>query len=273
VSKRPLSDYIALALLTEKKVDQDWMSGLTERKDFTGDNEELQRFAEERCGFRIGHDVLKAALRTLGDCDLVSISNDRFSGDFVRIRKTQLSAFISQSQSEMKQFLDDDGVMADLEKYKSDYRKAFAVVDHVLIAEYIDFGEDWLDRALLGLRSYVGDQELSLEMDEAIGLDQAPASDRIVTLTDNQAEVLKGKTAELIEAFQKENAVDGEVGLRARIIGQLKAGNELLMSGIFSVQAMIFTMVSALNFLAKRYEKEIIGALASALLVELAKIL
>lgn len=269
--RRPISDYVALALLTSKKSEEIWTSGVV--SDFTGGYDELVSFVEDRCGFKVSEGVLKAALRTIADCDLLKVSNDPFSGEFYRIRKTGLDDFLKAAVAELEEYSKDDEALLYLERDKSDYRKAFALMKHDLIADYFDFGGEWLERALNGLKAHAGSEELTLEASDLIGPETAPASDRVVTLTDNQSKDLESKASSLIDEFEKENSVDGDLGVRAKILGQLKAGRELLIAGIFSTQALFFTLITTLSLLAKRYEKETIGALASVLLAELVKII
>jgi len=66
------------------------------------------------------------------------------------------------------------------------------------------------------------------------------------------------------------NAIDGDPGLRAVVLGGLKAGRELIRAGAFKLYAIEVTLIEALKFLAKRYEHAAIGALASVLISALA---
>ncbi len=101
--------------------------------------------------------------------------------------------------------------------------------------------------------------------------EDVPASDRRVTLNHNEMVQFEEQTSEIIEAIEKLNGIEGEPGLREVLIGQLKAGRELIRSGSFKVYALQWTLVEGLKFLASRYEKETIGALAGALLAILSK--
>lgn len=100
---------------------------------------------------------------------------------------------------------------------------------------------------------------------------QAPAADRIVTFSDNQVEELDQQSSELIQAVEEKNQIDGEPGLRELIVGQLKAGRELIRAGSFRLFFLQLTLIETLEFLAKRYEKEAIGGLAAALIAALLK--
>ncbi|GEN98775.1 hypothetical protein NSE01_06080 [Novosphingobium sediminis] len=98
-----------------------------------------------------------------------------------------------------------------------------------------------------------------------------PASDRTVSLNHNQISQFDEQTSELIDAVERLNGIDGESGFREIIIGQLKAGRELIRAGNFKLYALQWTLIEGLKFLALRYEKETVGALAGALLAVLVK--
>ena len=119
--------------------------------------------------------------------------------------------------------------------------------------------------------------EIDENADEATANDSEivtdiPASDRVVTLTHNQQVELEVQTTEIIEAVEKQNQIDGDPSLRSKILGQLKAGLELIRASIFDAQLMYLTLVETLKWLVARYDQAVIGSLAGTLLVELAKI-
>ncbi|MEM7690652.1 MAG: hypothetical protein AAF291_16685 [Pseudomonadota bacterium] len=98
-----------------------------------------------------------------------------------------------------------------------------------------------------------------------------PASDRLVTVSHNQSEELEKEIDKVLCEVEAFNSVDGEDGLREAVIGQLKAGRELIRAGWFKVYTLEVTLLSALRFLAERYEKEAVGALAAGLIAALIK--
>lgn len=101
--------------------------------------------------------------------------------------------------------------------------------------------------------------------------DRAPASDRIVSFSDNQSFDLDQMTSEVIEAVSVQNQIDGAPGLREIVLGQLKAGRELIRAGSSRLYLLELTLIHTLQFLVRRYEREAIGGLASALIVVLLK--
>jgi len=137
-----------------------------------------------------------------------------------------------------------------------------------------EFGESILAKALKNLADIENWGIGETEDDKAINkLTFAPGSDRLVSLNDNQIKNLLSSTEAVIEQVAKENGIDGDSKLRARIVGQLKAGKELILSGIFRLELLRLSLIDSLIILAKKYKKEAIGAVASVLLAELVKVL
>jgi hypothetical protein len=95
-----------------------------------------------------------------------------------------------------------------------------------------------------------------------------PASDRIVSLSDNEQTELEAASSELIEVVEQANGIDGDPTFRQIVLGQLKAGRELIRAQIFNAQIMHFIVMETLRNLKSRYEAHVIGA-AAATLIEL----
>lgn len=100
---------------------------------------------------------------------------------------------------------------------------------------------------------------------------QVPAADRLVSLSHNEQSEFDERTSEIIDAVDDLNVIEGAPGFREVIIGQLKAGRELIRAGSFKAYLIELTLIETLQFLAKRYEKEMIGGLAAALALALLK--
>lgn len=113
---------------------------------------------------------------------------------------------------------------------------------------------------------YVANSDEAVALGDLVEAEIIPGSDRFVSLSHNQAAELDGETTKLIDAVESLNAIDGDTGLRATVIGGLKAGRELIRAGAFKLYALEATLIEALKFLVKRYEREAIGALAVVLL-------
>lgn len=93
-----------------------------------------------------------------------------------------------------------------------------------------------------------------------------PASDRVVTLRDNQQGELESLTSDLLEELSKTNAVDGDELLRERFLAQLSAARELVRAQ--SVRAYLFyqLVVEVLSKLISTYGKVGLGVAAAKLL-------
>ena len=100
---------------------------------------------------------------------------------------------------------------------------------------------------------------------------RVPASDRIVTINHNQQDEIEGRTLEIIQELEPENSIDGEDGLRELILGKLKAGRELVLAGVFSLDSLRLTLVVGLQMLVEKYKDHAIGAVAGNLLALILK--
>ena len=101
----------------------------------------------------------------------------------------------------------------------------------------------------------------------AIGI-VAPASDRIVSLTHNQIDEIDKPLTKFIEDLDHDNGIPEAPGVKERILGQIRAGRELILAGSFKAHILYVTLLSGLAELIKRYDGHVIGATA-ATLVEL----
>jgi hypothetical protein len=117
---------------------------------------------------------------------------------------------------------------------------------------------------------YIADTNEAVEITDLVEADIVPASDRMVTLSHNQIAELDEGASKIISEIEALNSIDGDHGLRSHILGGLMAGRELIRAGAFKIYAIEFTLIESLKFIAKRYERETIGALAAVLLSALA---
>jgi hypothetical protein len=137
-------------------------------------------------------------------------------------------------------------------------------------------GEVALERALLKIASEDGLQATDPH-DESdpvdLGADPVPepqstvpASDRLVTLSHNQISEFQEPLEALVNELEADNGVPEFPGLRERILGQIKAGKELILAGQFKAYLLYDVLVKALNELIAKYGNETIKSLANALL-------
>ena len=134
-----------------------------------------------------------------------------------------------------------------------------------LIYKYLAIGPEFLSRAIGSL----GVEKPHAPDRPPLSANIVPASDRIVTLNHNEISEFEERTSEIIASAEKLNQIDDVAGLREVIVGQLRAGRELVRVGSFKLYVLQITLIDTLTFLAKRYESEAIGALAAALLTAL----
>lgn len=103
-----------------------------------------------------------------------------------------------------------------------------------------------------------------------------PSSNRIVRINHNQIENLDNLSSDIITKIESLNIIsddDDSRDIRSYILGAMKAGRELIRAGEFKVYAINITIIETLKILVKRYENEIIGALAAKLIDEIYKII
>jgi len=267
---RDIADYVALALVADLTDESDWYSRQT--GEFSGDLDQLKSRALEVLGFPVSDYMLQQATRTLADCGLIRVTDDNFSGTFVKVRSKGFSEFIEQAQSEFAKAKEEQDELSITTK-PSDYPKASALAKHELFDDYHELGTAWLKRALDGLRKRVEEAGSldALRVQPGANAAEAPASDRIVSFSDNQVTELDTQTSDVIDAVAAQNQIDGDPGLREIVLGQLRAGRELIRAGSFRLYFLELTLIETLRFLAKRYEREAIGGLASALIAALLK--
>ncbi|MEA3030066.1 MAG: hypothetical protein QOG13_1391 [Sphingomonadales bacterium] len=261
---RDVADYIALALIRNDLEDGFHFGS---REDFSGDLEELKSHAEQLCAFRISDSLMQRAIRTLSDCGLLRVTDDPYSGTFYKIKSSGFSEFCQSVDAELARAREENDELGLISR-PSDYPSAAAVFRHELLEDYRELGSTWLSRALAGLQREVGDDGLLDAPPEAHadGTDQAPASDRVVTLTHNQQAALDEASSTLIEAVEKENAIEGDSTLRQLIVGQLRAARELIRAQTLNAYLLYSSAVAVLERLIGKYRGQAIGYAAKKLL-------
>jgi len=106
-----------------------------------------------------------------------------------------------------------------------------------------------------------------LEVEIALGEGgKVPASDRSVSLNHNQILTIEKPIDDVLVALTADNGDPDSPGLRERLIGQIKAGLELIRAGEFRLYLLQVTLIQALSELIAKYKNPSIVALANALL-------
>ena len=96
-----------------------------------------------------------------------------------------------------------------------------------------------------------------------------PASDRMVTLNHNQPDYQETVAAldEVVEAFRGDHRLDNELGHeKGALLKALEGGRELLNDTVVNVRIGTALLMEPLQRLVQKYESQIVGALASAAL-------
>lgn len=280
---RRTSDYIALAIISRVEWEEPSFSFEDDSKGgykvswtepgFSGDMNQLKKFTESRCGFSVSDVLLSEVMRALAECGLIRVTDDDYSGTFVKIKPSEFGKFIERSHNERAQAINDNNEAAIL-SHPSDYPNAAALIAHELFEDYHELGDEWLKKALEGLKGKIeSDGKFPLSQDgySVSGTSTVPASDRIVSLSDNQQSELEGASSELIAEVEKSNGIDGDPTFRQIVLGQLKAGRELIRAQIFNAELMRLIMMDALKSLINKYDGHVIGAAAATLMELLIK--
>lgn len=229
---RAVADYVAAAIISRIDWNDDdaFNRVFGSSNDFAGDEAQFQAFAEARCGFPLTNKMVVAAMRTLSECGLLRITNDNYSGTFVKVKPDAFGDFVTRAKDELSVAEKNGGGILDVFSHPSDFPMAHALVKHQVIEDYHELGDEWLKRALIGIRSEYESEGKLPDSDEVAGLAEAgiPASDRIVSVNHNSAEYrnLVEQTTVANEAIRTSNTIGEED--RGWIRDHISLGFELL---------------------------------------------
>ena len=206
-------------------------------------NESLGKFAPENTTLavidsyttiNVKPEELKRLLQRLISMELLDIVRDVAAGDFYRISRDRVVATFQQE----------------------------AAIPDSLVSKYEILGSQLVERASENLRS--GQEAPEKPLLESPGL-VAPASDRIVTLQHNQQGEIDGQFNEVIDAVEQLNGIEGEGNVRQQVLGELRAGRELIRAQTFRAYLLYNTVISSLGSLIEKYKDHAIGAAATRL--------
>ncbi|MBV8972172.1 MAG: hypothetical protein JO290_07760 [Sphingomonadaceae bacterium] len=107
------------------------------------------------------------------------------------------------------------------------------------------------------------DESVVVEDDQS---NLVPAADRVVSLSHNQSAEIEIPLEEVIRELDTNNGLSEDPTFRQRVLGQLRAGRELIRAGEFKLALFHLTVITALNELIVRYRDGIIAGLATNLL-------
>lgn len=222
---RPVADYVAMALINDSSQAEPFSRTA---KNFSGDYAELKTYAEDVCKIKMSESVLNSAIRTLSECGLVRVTDDNFSGDYYKVHGDKFPNFIEKAQDQINKFDSDNEINDILLGNRSDYPEAYAFLHHGIIEDYNELGENWLDRALTGIRTKLGDEILEIELPNSSEINTTPASDRLVTIDHNSRSFndMVDVTEVASEAIRSSNSLDEEN--RGWIRAHIEAGLEFV---------------------------------------------
>jgi hypothetical protein len=138
--------------------------------------------------------------------------------------------------------------------------------DYKFLESVADLGPEFLSDAIGSYESVLSAVGDDGEVNAEIGIGSVPASDRVVSLIDNQKIEMDASATELIDLVEKQNAIDGDQSLKQQIIGQLKAGRELIRAGVFKLALIEQSILTLLSGLIEKYGSQAIGNAARKLL-------
>jgi hypothetical protein len=252
-SKLSMGAAVACAILSVAKANNRPAFSRSDYKPYVSCSSSLQEEIENKFGVRFSeHRILKSAkILEVVDVTLISKESDDYpsiSVDFVYFEKLCKSRKFKNVSTLVKDFFS-----------KFHTIKCFG-----------DFGDEWLEQVIYQFKDNQFDDGID---DETIaGEDiEVPASDRVVRLSDNSQSELEEASDAVINALEVANGIDGDPTIREIILGQLKAGRELIRGQIFNVQMMHLLLMDALKRLVDKYDGHVIGATAATLIELLIK--
>lgn len=264
--KRPFEDYIALALIADLSDPNvfEFDSG-----GFSGTWPELMAHVEKRLGFEVSDSAVQGAIRTLAALDLIRVTDDNYSGFFIKIYPDRFPAFSKKASKQSDEAIA-DGTFINPSAMKGDYPAAYAMTQHPIFDDYAELGDQWARRAIDGLRTKASEGEIAEQLVESVDLpSEFPASDRVVTRKDNSAEFEQVQTElttliELVES--KDNETGDKLGDQREVLKQeFEVAAEALERGFFRVSSLLGWLSKALKFVIEKFSGSIVGEAAKKL--------
>ena len=179
---------------------------------------------------------LEWAFDELAGIGVITKINDEFAGDFFKININRAVDEITRESQ----------------------------IEGSLIQKYRLVGPAFLNGVIDHFKELDSDESDHMPLESG---GAAPASDRLVRLDHNQISNLDSQILELVNELEAKDIGDPDhPGLRERILGQIRAGRELVLSGQFKAYLLYEVLVKALGELIEKYGNPTIKVLANALL-------
>lgn len=218
--------------------------------------DEISETLRDSYGFDCPEQLIDDALTTLRTANAVTRLDSPLTGDMFDIYTSALGYYFEEGAS---------GDTEDFDFWGDRNRKIAALP---VIHTYYKAGQKWVNRVVDSLKSRGFDDSFwgwGTVGNEATSAVAVPASDRVVTIDHNQQVELDEAATTLIAEIEKENGIDGDANLRNKVLGQLKAGRELIRSTVFSGYLLYQTLMSMLGSLMEKYKGHVIGEAAKVL--------
>lgn len=236
MSDPEIEDYARVVLLSALS-HAGWPEGHHRRSDFLEHMSSallpsLEKFDPRLSSLTTGS-LIEGILQELIGSEALVASKDRFAGEYLTVNPVSIR----------------------------DYRIARLSSDPIHgMAQAIGFDRFFSD-VFAGYRQFPDGDAALPEM-----LPAPPSDNRLITLQPAQIAKVKAPLDELIAQVEADNGIPEIPGFRERMLGQIKAGREMLLSGCIRAQLFYWVMLKALGELVERYGKKAIGVAASKLI-------
>jgi hypothetical protein len=211
-----------------------------------GTAEDLRTAFRNEYGVNLDDRLLDYLCRSLERYGFIQITSDSYAGDYI----TPLTGWgVSYRLNKIKTVSPENGLTYVLERGSNLLSRAFSNRTY------------WTD-----LDTEIDTSPEDKSNDPLVGDNLAPTSDGLVSLTHNQFKEIDEPTGQLLEQLEQDNGIPDHPGLKERLVGQIRAGREILRAGEFRLVIFKDTMLAGLRELAERYGDHAIGAAASTLL-------
>ncbi|WP_295639590.1 hypothetical protein [Novosphingobium sp.] len=199
-------------------------------------------------GFEVDHSIFKNDLMQLlveyKSEHVLEFEGDRYTGKWFRINE-------EEKNRNAINFLNTNEVALRLSRLGESATKA--ALSRV-IAEYEAAAHDGGPDGALSETVY---EERQLDI---------PASDRIVSIDDNQRDEIDEAAEGVRQELCKVNAFDGDAALHERFLAQLAAGRELIRSHSVRIYLIYETLIKMLVQISEKYKDTALGVVAKKLL-------
>ena len=231
-----IEDYARVVLVTALK-DKAWPEGFQRKSDMlehlhASTFPELEKYDPRLSDLTIAS-LMEGLLQDLEAHSGITKKSDRFAGDYYIASLPHIQQFKTSFQQQSE--LNTTAMEIGFERFFSD---AFA-----------GFRQD-----------PEGDR-----VDSSV-VPAPPTDNRVITVSKAQLAQIEQPLVSVIDAVRSDNEIASHPAFRVRVLGQLKAGHELLLSGVVKAQLLYWVLLRALGELVEKYGKKAIGVAAGKLI-------